>query len=81
MCVCVRVCARVLLAQLCLALSPLGSSVHGILQTRILEWVAIPFSRALPDPGIKPWSPVLQADSLPSEPAGRPMNLPTFINQ
>ena len=24
--------------------SPLGSSVHGILQARILEWVAIPFS-------------------------------------
>ena len=27
--------------------SPLGSSVHGILQARILEWVAIPFSRGL----------------------------------
>ena len=26
--------------------SPLGSSVHEILQSRILEWVAIPFSRA-----------------------------------
>ena len=25
--------------------SPSGSSVHGILQARILEWVAIPFSR------------------------------------
>ena len=25
--------------------SPLGSSVHGILQARILEWVVIPFSR------------------------------------
>ena len=25
--------------------SPPGSSVHGILQARILEWVAIPFSR------------------------------------
>ena len=38
-------------AQSCLTLcdpvdcSPLGSSVHGILQARILEWVAIPFSR------------------------------------
>ena len=32
--------------------SPPGSSVHGILQARILEWVAIPFSRDLPDPGI-----------------------------
>ena len=33
--------------------SPSGSSVHGILQTRILEWVAIPFSGNLPNPGIK----------------------------
>ena len=41
----------VLVAQLCLILggpmdcSPPGSSVHGILQARILEWVAMPFSR------------------------------------
>ena len=33
-----------------------GFSVHGIPQARILEWVAIPFSRNLPDPGIKPGS-------------------------
>ena len=30
-----------------------GSSVHGILQARILEWVAISSSRGLPDPGIQ----------------------------
>ena len=42
---------RELFAQSCPALcdpmdsSPLGSSVHGILQARILEWVAMPFSR------------------------------------
>ena len=30
-----------------------GSSVYGILQARILEWVAISFSRDLSDPGIK----------------------------
>ena len=38
----------VLVAQSCPTLqphAPLGSSVHGILQARILEWVAIPFSR------------------------------------
>ena len=52
--------------------SPPGSSVHGILQARILEWVAIPFSGYLPDPGIEPGSPALQADSLPSEPPGKP---------
>ena len=34
-----------------------GCSVHGILQARILEWVAIFFSRDLPNPGIKPRSP------------------------
>ena len=50
--------------------SPPGSSVHGVLQARILEWVAIPFSRDLPDPGIEPRSPALQADSLLSEPPG-----------
>ena len=43
--------AKVLVTQSCLSLcnpmdcSPPGSSVHGILQARILEWVAIPFSR------------------------------------
>ena len=52
-----------------------GSSVHGILQERILEWVAIPFSEDLPDPGIKPGSPVLQADSLLSEPPGKAIQI------
>ena len=37
-----------------------GSSVHGIFQARILEWVAISFSRRSPNPGIKPESPALQ---------------------
>ena len=39
-------------------------SVHGVLQARILEWVAMPFSRDLPDPETEPGSPALQADSL-----------------
>ena len=51
-----------------------GSSVHGILQARILEWVAILFSRDLPDPHIKHGSPALQEDSLPSEPPAKPKN-------
>ena len=50
-------------------LSP-GSSVHGILQARIFEWVAIPSPWDLPDPGIKTGFPTLQADSLPAEPPG-----------
>ena len=36
--------------------SPPGSSIHGILQARILEWVACPPPGDLPDPGIKPAS-------------------------
>ena len=36
--------------------SPPGSPVHGILQERIVEWVAISFSRDLPDPGTEPVS-------------------------
>ena len=38
-----------------------GSSVHGIIQARILEWVAIPSSRDLANPGIKPESIVSPA--------------------
>ena len=49
-----------------------GSSVLEILQARILQWVAIAFSRASPDPGIEPRSPALQADALTSEPPGKP---------
>ena len=50
-----------------------GSSVHEILQARILE-CGLPFLSPgdLPDPGIKLGSPALQADSLPSEPPGKP---------
>ena len=51
--------------------SPPGSSVHGILQARILEWIAIPFSKGSSWPGIEPVSPALQADSLPTEPPGK----------
>ena len=105
---CICVCA-----QSCLTLchpmdcSQPGSSVHGILQARILEWVSIFFSRGsswprdwthdswvscfagrflitmppgtptpgdLPNSGIKPRSPALQAESLPAEPPGKPKN-------
>ena len=37
------------------------------------EWVAFPFSRGFPNPGIKPRSPTLQADCLLSEPPGKPV--------
>ena len=50
--------------------SPSGSSVYGILQVRMLEWVAIPFSRGSSWP-----RDALQADSLPSEPPAKPKEL------
>ena len=70
---------KVLVAQSCSTLcdpmdcSPSGSSTHGTLQARILEWVPSPGD--LPDPGIEPWSHALQADSLPSEPPGKSFGL------
>ena len=42
---------------------PMGYTLHGILQARILEWVAFPFSRGSFQPRIEPRSPELQADS------------------
>ena len=56
--------------------SPPGSSARGILQGKILEWVAIPFSKDLPNLGIKPMSLRLlhwQVGSLPLVPPGKPI--------
>ena len=49
-----------------------GSSIHRIFQATVLEWVAISFSRDLPNPGIMCLLHVLhwQAGSLPAEPLG-----------
>ena len=68
----------VLVAQSCLTLcnlmdcSPRWNSVCGVLQARILEWVAIPFSRVSSWP--RDWTQVscLQADALLSVPLGKP---------
>ena len=54
--------------------SLLYPSDHGILQTRILEWVASPFSRGSSQFRDLTRSPALQADSLPSEPPGKPLS-------
>ena len=40
--------------QSCFFVSPMDYTVHGILQARILEWVAFPFSRDLPNLEIEP---------------------------
>ena len=70
--------------QLCLALcDPMdwslpGSSIHGILQARKLQRVAISFSRGFSWP--RDWTLVssLQADTLPSEPPGNCQGSPSF---
>jgi len=49
-----------------------GFSVHGTLQARILEWVAMPPTGDLPNPGIEPRSSALQVDSLPLICGGNP---------
>ena len=60
---------KVKAAQSCPTLCALKDyTVHRILQARILEWVAFPFSRR----SSQPRSPTLQADSLPSEPQRKP---------
>ena len=62
---------KVKVTQSCPTLwDPMVYIVHGILQARILEWVAFPFSRG----SIEPRSPALQAASLPAEPQGKPKN-------
>ena len=54
--------------------SPPSFSVHGILQARIQVWVAISFPGDLPDPGIEPRSPTLEADALTCALPGKPLN-------
>jgi len=53
--------------------SPPGFSVHGISQARILEWVAMPFSRGFPDPGIQPVSPALAGGFFTTVPPEKPV--------
>ena len=69
-----RLC-KVKVAQSCRTLcDPMNHTVHGILQARILEWVAFPFSRESSQSEVKPRSLTLQADSLSAEPQGKPSN-------
>ncbi|CAI9174469.1 unnamed protein product [Rangifer tarandus platyrhynchus] len=53
--------------------SPPGSSVHGDSQSKNTGGLPCPSSEDLPNPGIESRSPALQADSLPSEPPGKPI--------
>ena len=55
-----------------------GCSVHGVLQARLLEWVAVPSSGDLPHPGIEPvflMSPALAGSFFTTEPPGKPLSV------
>ena len=71
-----RGCMHAQLLQSCLTLEePIncgqpGSCIHGILQARILERVAMPSSRGSSQLEIETTSPAFQTDSLPTEPPG-----------
>ena len=77
-----------LVTQSCLALcdpmdySPPGSSIHGILQATILEWVSISYSRDLPNPGMEPrslTSPALADGFFTTVPPGKPLVVITIF--
>ena len=58
-----------------------GFSVHGIFQAR-MGGLPFPFPGDLPDPGLEPRSPALEADALTSEPPGKPfLNEPDVLFQ
>ena len=77
---CLALSCRCLVAKSCLTLcdpmdcSPPGSSVHGFLQARILEWVAIPFCRGSLTQGSNLCLLHWQADSLPLSPLESPLH-------
>ena len=65
---------KVEVAQLCPTFcDPVDYTVHEILQARILEWVAFPFSSGSSRPRNQTRSPALQADSLSAELSGKPI--------
>ena len=70
-----RIERKVKVAQSCPTLChPMDCIVHGILQARILEWVAFPFSRGSSQPRDRTQVSLNEAYSLPAEPQGKPRN-------
>ena len=66
---------KVKVAQSCPSLcDPMDHTVHGILQVRVLDWVAFPFSRGSSQPKDQIQVSHIQVDSLPTEPRGKPKN-------
>ena len=61
--------------QSCLTVcNPMDYTVHGILQSRILEWIAFPFSKGSSQPRDRTRVSSFKVDSLPTEPQGKPKN-------
>ena len=75
-----------LVAQLCLALSdPMDSALQAPLSMEFSRpeyesGLLFPSPGDLPDSGINPWSPTVQADFLPSEPPGKPYTRDREVN-
>ena len=70
---CVLLHVKVKVTQLCLTLcDPMNYIVQGILQARILKWVAFPCSRGSSQPRDRTQVSCVAADSLPAEPQGKP---------
>ena len=59
--------------------SPPGSSVHEIYKARILEWIAIPFSRGSSQPGDRSHVSCIAGGLITSEPPGKPTGVPLII--
>ena len=73
--------SEVKVTQSCLTLcDPMDYIVHGILQARILEWVAYPSPADLPSPGMEQGFLALQVDSLPTELSGKPQHILISLN-
>ena len=73
---------KVKAAQSCLTLCDhMLYRVHGILQTRILEWVAFPFSRGSSQPRDQTQVSQIAGRSLPAEPQGKPYLIFYFLVQ
>ena len=86
-CVCVCVCVCVLVTQLCPTLidpmdhRPPDSSVHGILQARIQEWVAIPFCRGSSPPRDRTWIVCIAGRFFTNWATGKPITDPIIFKR
>ena len=69
MCMCAQSCPTLCDSMDC---GGPGSSVHGFLQARILEWVPLPLPEDLPDPRMEPETPTMAGGFFTTEPLGKP---------